>query len=89
MKISKNINSCIRVVLTKEGADAINRYNLGVINELSLDFPNVDTSFLKTDYAEGDVIEEPLWSVFAMLGDYLRWNTNAPFKNNEITFIKD
>lgn len=88
MNTTININELVRVELTKDGADAINRTNINEINELSHDFPNVDTTFLKTDYVEGDVIEQPLWSIFSMLGNYLKWNTNAPFKNNEVTFIK-
>ena len=82
-----NINNRIKVTLTKEGADAINNNNVNEINELLADFPNLDTSFIKVDYKEGDVVEDSLWSVFSMLGNYFKWHTDAPFVMNEITIF--
>ena len=89
MENTFNINRKIRVVLTKDGAEAINKTNNDEINEYLAMFPNADTNFLKTDYAEGDVIEDSLWYLFTRLGTYFRGHTNAPFVNNEITIIED
>lgn len=82
-----NINALIRVQLTKEGAHAINKHNTKLINDFIMKFPTADTSFLKTDYVEGDVIEDSLWYVFSIIGEYLNGNTRAPFVNNEIEFL--
>lgn len=84
-----NINRRVQVTLTKEGAKAINRKNAQLIDDILQDFPTSDCNFLKTDYAEGDVITDSLWYIFSMLGDYFYGNTNAPFVNNEINFMED
>lgn len=82
-----NINALVRVQLTKEGAQAINEHNAKLIDNFLSKFPMVDTSFLKTDYVEGDVIKDSLWYVFSIIGEYLNGNTMAPFINNEIEFL--
>ena len=81
-----NINARIRVTLSKEGAEAINTHNSLLVTEITTAYPSLNFD-LKIDYKEGDIVEDSLWSVFEMLGDYLSKNTSAPFKNNEITFI--
>ena len=87
MENKVNINSRIRVQLTKDGAKAFNIRNLRLIDELLSAYPKVDCDFLKTDYKEGDVVEDSLWNIFSMLGNYFDGNTNAPFVNNEIEFL--
>ena len=87
MENKVNINSRIRVQLTKDGAKAFNIRNLRLIDELLSSYPKVDCDFLKTDYKEGDVVEDSLWNIFSMLGNYFDGNTNAPFVNNEIEFL--
>lgn len=82
-----NINALIRVQLTKEGAHAINEHNAKLIDSFLSKCPTVDTSFLKTDYVEGDVIKDSLWYVFSIIGEYLNGHTRAPFVNNEIEFL--
>lgn len=82
-----NINALVRVQLTKEGAQAVNEHNTKLISDFLKIFPAADTSFLKTDYVEGDVIKDSLWCVFSKIGEYLDKNTSAPFVNNEIAFL--
>lgn len=82
-----NINRRIRIVLTKEGAKALNTNNSKEIEEFLSIYPHVDCNFLRTDYVEGEIVEDSLWYIFSCLGEYFKGNTNAPFVNNEITFI--
>lgn len=84
-----NINETVRVKLSKAGAMAFNSHNSKLIEQYLMAFPGSDCNFLKTDYKEGDIVEDPLWYVFSMLGNYFDGNTNAPFVNNEIEFIKE
>ena len=89
MENTFNINRRVRVILTKEGAEAVNKYNSRIIEDYLRSYPKADVNFLKTDYVEGDVITDSLWYVFSMLGDYFCGNTLAPFVNNEINFMEE
>lgn len=84
MEIHVNLNDPVKVILTKEGAEALNKYNKQRIAEYLNLFPKADIDFLKVDYSEGETVKDSLWHLFALLGDYLYGNTSAPFKNNEI-----
>lgn len=88
MENKVNINNKIKIVLSKEGAKAFNIRNSRLIDELLISYPQMDCDFLKTDYKEGDVVEDSLWYIFSMLGNYFDGNTNAPFVNNEIEFLE-
>jgi len=82
-----NINAIVRVKLSKSGAAAFNSHNSKLIEQYLMVFPGADCNFLKTDYKEGDIVENSLWYVFSMLDDYFIGNTIAPFINNEIEFL--
>lgn len=89
MENKVNINSRIRVQLTKEGAKAINTNNSKEKEEFLSRYPHGDCDFLKTDYVEGEIVEDSLWYIFSCLGEYFKGNTNAPFVNNEIEFLEN
>ena len=71
------LNDNVSVELTKEGAEVLNAYNAVFKARYGLK--------LKTDYVEGDIVEDQLWEFFGIFGGSHYQNCGAPvlFRNLE------
>lgn len=83
-----NINVYSRVILTKKGAEDLNKYfrqyHFGVTEKAK----EWDETYFPTSYKEGDVFETELHHLMNIFGVELIPGNDVPFKNNEITFLK-
>lgn len=89
-----NMNDECEVVLTKVGAEWLNKANKEKKVDFRTCYPTMWTEkemerMLPTNNEDGDVVKGSLWEIMERFGQYFYGNTEAPFKNNSISITQD
>ena len=89
-----NMNDECEVVLTKVGAEWLNKVNKEKKVDFRTYYPTMWTEkemerMLPTHCEEGEVVLGSLWEIMEKFGQYFFGNTEAPFKNNSISITQD
>jgi len=93
MEHINNVNDKCSVILTKEGALWLNKFNKNYVDEYTGMIARFCASGIElenafpTNYNEGDVLECMIWELMRYFGGYFLNETAAPFVNNEIKFL--
>ena len=93
MEHTNNVNNKCSVVLTKRGAEWINKFNkkyvetyMSIIARFGASGEEIKKSF-PTNYKENDILTCSIWELMMYFGEYFEGETAAPFINNEIKFL--
>jgi len=78
-----NMNASAEVILTKTGADVLNKFNKRYLQYDASHLLNIKT------YKEDDVYSSPLWEIMQIFGPEIYMGCDVPFKDNNIKITNE